>query len=120
MSAPMKKHHINASAKIMWQGGHYSVPTHVLEKYLISPERKSSDYVDAEAVFSDLIEKYGEAGITLRGLRTREGLSQVKFAEIVGITQQNLSAMENGRRGVGKALAKRIAAKFDLDYRWLL
>lgn len=36
------------------------------------------------------------------------------------ITQTNLSAMENGRRPIGKELAKRIAEKFQVDYRIFL
>jgi hypothetical protein len=33
---------------------------------------------------------------------------------------KNLSAMENGRRSIGKELAKRIAEQFDMDYRHFL
>ncbi|MDP3558851.1 MAG: helix-turn-helix transcriptional regulator [Legionellaceae bacterium] len=56
----------------------------------------------------------------MKGLRHREGLSQIAFAKALNITQTNLSAMENGRRSIGKALAKRIANQFNIDYRLFL
>ncbi len=56
----------------------------------------------------------------LKGLRYREGLSQIEFAKQLNISQTNLSAMENGRRIIGKELAKRIADIFELDYRIFL
>lgn len=115
MPASMKKHPTNKKAEIIWHGSHYSVPISVLEKF-----KTSSDCESIDDVFGDLINQFGEPGVILRGLRTKEGLSQIKFAEAIGVTQQNLSAMENGRRGIGKELAKRIASKFNINYRLLL
>ena len=48
-------------------------------------------------------------------LPEREGLSQIEFAKKLHISQPNLSAMENGRRVIGKELAKRVADIFGLD-----
>ena len=56
----------------------------------------------------------------LKGLRYREGLSQIDFAKKLNVSQTNLSAMENGRRAIGKELAKRIAVLFEVDYRIFL
>ncbi len=38
----------------------------------------------------------------------------------LNVSQTNLSAMENGRRAIGKELAKRIAILFEVDYRVFL
>ena len=121
MSAHMKKHPTDASAKanFVWDGVHYSVPLRVISKYKV-PDEAGDDTVSVEEAFADLINKYGESGALLRGLRHREGLSQVEFAKIIGISQNNLSAMENGRRTIGKEIAKRIAKKFNINYRILL
>jgi DNA-binding XRE family transcriptional regulator len=73
-----------------------------------------------EEVFGDLFEKYGKSGALLGGVRHREGLTQREFAKMLNITQSNLSAMENGRRTIGKNIAKRIQARFKLDYRMFL
>ena len=56
----------------------------------------------------------------IRGLRYRENLTQVQFADVLEITQANLSAMENGKRPIGKQIAKRIQNVFNIDYRRFL
>ena len=62
----------------------------------------------------------GEPAVLLKGLRYREGLSQLEFAKKLNISQTNLSAMENGRRTIGKELAKKIAEIFKVNYRIFL
>ncbi len=76
--------------------------------------------LNVEVVFRELIEEHGEPPVLLRGLRHREGLTQVEFARKIGVTQANLSAMENGRCNVRKEIAKRIAKEFSIDYRIFL
>lgn len=119
MPGHMKRRRTKDCADITWRGQHYLVPVKVLDQYKTVVESDGeSDSI--ESVFGELIHEYGEPAVLLKGLRTREGLSQVEFAEILGITQQNLSAMENGRRAIGKEMAKRIAEEFDVDYRYFL
>ena len=48
-------------------------------------------------------------GDAIRGLRYREDMTQKQLAEKVGISVQNLSHMEHGRRPIGKDMAKRFA-----------
>jgi DNA-binding XRE family transcriptional regulator len=117
MSAHTKKHHINAVAKISWHGGLYVVPVEVMERYKVVPE---IEYTSIDVLFKDLTEQSGEPAVLLKGLRHREGLSQVEFAKKINISQTNLSAMENGRRSIGKELAKKIAEIFKVDYRIFL
>lgn len=116
MSALTKKHHTDI-AKISWHGGLYVVPIEVMERYKVTSD---DQYASIDELFSDLTQKYGEPGVLLKGLRYREGLSQIEFAKKLNISQTNLSAMENGKRAIGKELAKRIATLFGLDYRIFL
>ena len=116
MSAPMKKRRISKTAHVTWHGARYCVPINVIEKYKVAENETES----VETVFSGLIAECGEPAVLLKGLRTKEGLSQIEFADAIGVTQQNLSAMENGRRTIGKEIAKRIAKKFGVDYRMFL
>lgn len=58
--------------------------------------------------------------IALRGLRAREGLTQVSMGAMLGIPQGNISQMEKGKRPIGKQIAKRLAALFKTDYRIFL
>jgi DNA-binding XRE family transcriptional regulator len=52
-------------------------------------------------------------GITLRIRRENAGLTQARLAQLAGLTVSNISAMENGRRPIGLAVAKRLAAALD-------
>lgn len=119
MPARMKKLHTKTVANIAWHGARYSVPLKVIEKYKVT-DHDDDDVKTINDAFGDLIEKYGEPGMLLKGLRHKEGLSQIEFAKIIGITQTNLSAMENERRAIGKDIAKRIMDHFGVDYRLFL
>lgn len=71
-------------------------------------------------VFKEEIEKYGEAGLMLRGNRHKAGLTQKKLADGLGISQNHISEMENGKRPIGKVMALRLAKFFKTDYRKFL
>ena len=58
------------------------------------------------------------AGNSLRGARYREDVSQRQLAKLTGV--QNISAMENGRRPIGKEMAKHFAQVLNTDWRLLL
>ena len=76
---------------------------------IVNQFTSDDQYTSIDDLFSDLTQKSGEPGVLLKGLRYREGLSQIEFAKKLNISQNNLYAMENGRRVIGKELAKRIA-----------
>ena len=59
-------------------------------------------------------------GVFLAGARYREELSQRALAEKTGIPQRHISEMENGKRPVGKANAKKLAEALNVDYRVFL
>lgn len=118
MSALTKKHHTDPVAKVFWHGGLYAVPVKIMEHYKVEPDNQS--YIPVDDLFSDLIDGSGEPGVLLKGLRYREGLTQVELAKQLNISQANLSAMEHGRRIIGKELAKRISDIFSVDYRLFL
>jgi DNA-binding XRE family transcriptional regulator len=120
MSAPTKKHHIDQIAEISWHGCHYAVPIEIMERYKVKAKAANADYIAIDDLFKNVIQASGEPGVLLKGLRYREGLSQIEFAKQLNISQTNLSAMENGRRSIGKELAKRIAYIFGVDYRIFL
>lgn len=68
-------------------------------------------------MFSNELKHHGEQGLYLKGLRLREGYTQVKLGFLVGISASNISAMERGRRSIGKGIAKRMASIFKVSYR---
>ena len=61
-----------------------------------------------------------ESGTCLVAARNKKGLTQANLSELTGIPRRHLSEMENGKRGIGKKTAQRLAEVFDLDYRVFL
>ena len=59
-------------------------------------------------------------GSYLAGFRHREGMTQVELAERSGIPRRHISEMENGKRPIGKANAKKLAEVLNIDPRLLL
>ena len=68
-----------------------------------------------EQVFPDF-----HIGHALRGLRSREKLTQKRLAEMVGIKPSHISEMEHGKRPIGKVMAKRLAKALRTDYKVFL
>ena len=56
----------------------------------------------------------------LRGARKREALTQKQLAKELSISQNHISEMENGKRPIGKEMAKRLAKILNVDYRVFL
>jgi transcriptional regulator with XRE-family HTH domain len=56
----------------------------------------------------------------IRGYRYRENLTQRQLAELTGIPQRHISEMENGKRTIGKEMAKRLAKALHTDYKMFL
>jgi hypothetical protein len=59
-------------------------------------------------------------GACLVGAREKEGLTQMRLAELTGIPQRHISEMERGKRTIGKERAKKLADALDVDYRVFL
>lgn len=56
----------------------------------------------------------------IKMVRMERGLSQRKFAEIIGIAQPQLATMEKKKGALSKEWVRKIAEKFDVNYSWLL
>ena len=76
---------------------------------------------DGEEVYSAR-EVFPESspGNRLRGLRTREGITQKELAKTLGIRQHHVSEMEKGLRSISKDMAKRIGETYNVSYRVFL
>lgn len=70
--------------------------------------------------FKSEIEAYSEGGLMLRGSRHKAEMTQKDLAEALGISQHHISEMENGKRPIGKLMAKRLAEIFNCNYRKFL
>lgn len=59
-------------------------------------------------------------GRCLAGARYREGLTQKQLSEKTGIRQAHISAMENGKRTIGKKAAKLLGAALNISWKVFL
>ena len=91
---------------------------HKLEAFL--EKYGESESVPWEDLAKSRIAKYKKAGLALRGARYRESLSEKELAKRTGISQENISKMENGQRPIGEKVAKKLAKALRLDFHLLL
>lgn len=80
-------------------------------------ETSRKEKTDWRVLFKESIDKYTSQGLYLKGIRLREGYTQKALGKLIGVTQNNISAMEHGKRTIGKALAKKLAYTLKADYR---
>ncbi|MBD5418371.1 MAG: helix-turn-helix transcriptional regulator [Desulfovibrio sp.] len=73
------------------------------------------DSIPAEEVFPAVT-----PGTVIRGLRSRDSLTQEALAKLTGIPRRHISEMENGKRPIGKQNARKLAAAFNTDARMFL
>jgi DNA-binding XRE family transcriptional regulator len=74
---------------------------------------------EALSTFEDLFPGF-HPGNALRGARSREGLTQVQLAALIGVKPTHISAMERGKRPIGKEMAKRLGKALRLGYKVFL
>lgn len=128
MSAHMKMHHINndkACRIIIDFPGEKKKLCLVPVKYYYKLEAflekySESDSTRWEEIASKRIAKHKKSGLALRGARYREGFSQKALAKKTGISQENLSKMENGKRKIGTRVAKKLATVLHIDHELLI
>lgn len=85
-----------------------------------SVSSENSEKLSWREVANRDIRKHSEGGQMLRASRFKKDLSQKDLAVGVGVIQHHISEMENGRRPIGKELARRFAEFFEVDYRLFL
>lgn len=122
MSALTKTRHTEVQIKIGKEQYTFSdVPQSRLKDIVVSLKEYKQASTPWRDVFKDKFTKQGgESAYMLRGSREREGLTQTQLADKLGIPQSNISAIEHGKRPIGKNLAKRLSKIFKLDYRVFL
>jgi DNA-binding XRE family transcriptional regulator len=96
-----------------------------LDEYMKFLEKKSVEITPWNKATSwgklaaSRIKHHTKAGLVLRGARMREGFTQKMLAKKCGISQENLSKMENGKRPIGKKVAVKLAKALHIDTKLL-
>lgn len=96
------------------------IPVREAEKILEKYSEDEDEPIEWEVLAKDRIAKHGKKGLVLRGMRYREDLSQKDLAKKSGVTQNEISKIENGKRSVGEKVAKRLAKALNFDYKLLM
>jgi DNA-binding XRE family transcriptional regulator len=115
MSEPMKEQITQDFAEVCRR---HLLPPEKIEKIKAAVANilaEEDDSLPLEEVFPDL-----HQGSAIRGLRLREGLTQEQLARLLGVKRTNLSEMENGKRPIGKNMARRLAKVLKTDYKVFL
>ena len=90
-----------------------------LENYRIADEDDLGS-ISTEEVFKSLHDKYTRPGSCLQAARLKEEMSQVELAKRLGITQSDLSKMENGKRPISKKMAQKLGKILNIYYKVFL
>lgn len=91
-----------------------------VKKLLLNLQDVGDDWIPAEQVLPEAFDPVKGPAMALRGLRYREEFTQKQLADKVGVRQHHLSEMENGKRPIGKAMAKKLAEALNGNWRILI
>lgn len=97
-----------------------NVPKTRVKLLLTSIKEYRQDIMPWRQALKNVLSKHGEPAAMVRGSRIKDSITQAELARRLGIPQQHISEMENGKRPIGKAMAKRLARVFRTDYRVFL
>jgi DNA-binding XRE family transcriptional regulator len=87
-----------------------------LAGHKVRPVNEEGDEIySAEEVFPE-----AHPGMTLRGFRVRDDMTQEELARRLGLKQARVSALESGSRPISVAMAKRLAKIFEVTYKVFL
>ena len=122
MSAHMKTRPTEIQIKSGEKVFHFTdVPASKLKPILVSLKEYSDEALPWREVSQARIKASGgEAAHMVRTSREMAEMTQTKLAYLLKMPQANVSQIETGKRPVGKALAKKLAKIFKVDYRVFL
>ena len=87
------------------------------------PERMresiTTNFTEGMVTWKEAFPELG-AGSVLQGARDREELTQTELAEKIGVKPHHISEMENGKRTIGKNMAKLLAKALNTGYKVFL
>ena len=114
MLEPMKKHPI----KIVFTGpvGNRQKAVAALKKLGFV---ETTDVIHWREAFPDVADEQ-LPGVSLKGARTKEGITQKELAAMTGIRQHHISEMENNKRPIGKKNAVKLAKALKTSHKIFL
>jgi DNA-binding XRE family transcriptional regulator len=118
MSEAMKKRHTKNYREVRYIG-----PPEKIEKIVNVAKSLDLEDISDSVEWRELFPEYDNASspcIALKGSRKKENHTQKDLARLTGIPQGHISEMENGKRGIGREIAKKLGKALRVDYRIFL
>ena len=82
--------------------------------------KKTEEGIPWREVAKKSLEKYGEAGLAIRGARAKCGLTQKALADELNILPHHISEMEHGKRPISKKMADKLEEVLGVSYKLFL
>lgn len=76
--------------------------------------------VSSEVVYKEVAKNRPRNAVYLRGIRTRENMSQAELSKKTGIAVSNISKLENGARKITEPMAKKLGKALGVDFKKFL
>jgi ribosome-binding protein aMBF1 (putative translation factor) len=90
---------------------------HTAKRAKFAPEERPVPWRES---LKEHLDKYSEGGVLLRAHRNDARLTQSELGDKLEIAQNHISEMENGKRPIGREMARKFAKFFKIDYRMFL
>ena len=74
----------------------------------------------AEVMYKEIAKNRPKGAVYLRGIRTRENMSQKQLEKITGIPASNISKYESGSRKITIPIARKLAEALNINEKKLL
>ena len=122
MSAPMKMQTTGkfADISIRVPAAYATKVGAVIENLLALIPGQAAGDEDRLYTLEEVFPEGIKPGEVLSGARFREGLTQVQLATMIGAKPSHISEMENGKRPIGKEMAKRLGKALNFGYKAFL
>ncbi len=118
MQEPTKKHHADEGLVTIRLRVHPNNAEKIKEYARSFESGNERNYTVAEAFPEYIGDK--EQRTAIRAYRHRENITQRQLSTMTGIPQRHISEMENGKRVIGKEMAKRLGKALKADYKSFL
>ena len=76
--------------------------------------------MNEKSIYKEIAKDRPKGAVYLRGIRTRENMSQKQLEKITGIPASNISKYESGSRKITIPVAKKLAKALDINEKTLL
>ncbi len=117
MSAHMKKH----LTKVSIGKKEFQIPKKEAQAVLALVESIGiSSNTPSEVVFKEVAKNRPKGAVYLRGIRTREDISQKQLEKMTGVPVSNISKYESGSRKITESIAKKFAKALKIEVKKLL